>query len=206
MKGAHRLDGAPRRFLYDACQSPRKTAGADGRMTFADNTPPSQNEFIAFEFDLAHSPKKVWRALTEPVLLEQWLLPVIAHRGLKLEPGQPSRLRRCPGAVGTASRIARRQIARTESWLSRSPGGEFGGLTPPDAPAIPARLRANALLLGVVRPRRRVALRASTKSRVTRIAIPRATPRTAMGANGPKNSPALSAGAIVGKAAGIIAR
>src|SRR5262249_2578137 len=34
------------------------------------------------------------------------------------------------------------QIARTESWLSRSPGGEFGGLTPPDAPAIPARLRA----------------------------------------------------------------
>src|SRR5262249_20937198 len=35
----------------------------------------------------------------------------------------------------------RRQIARTESWLSRSPGGEFGGLTPPDAPAIPARLR-----------------------------------------------------------------
>src|SRR4029453_11191502 len=28
-------------------------------MTFADNTLPSQNEFIAFEFDLAHSPKKV---------------------------------------------------------------------------------------------------------------------------------------------------
>jgi uncharacterized protein YndB with AHSA1/START domain len=49
-----------------------------------DKTAPSQTESISFEFDLDHSPEKVWRALTDPVLLTEWLLPVIE---LKLEPG-----------------------------------------------------------------------------------------------------------------------
>jgi uncharacterized protein YndB with AHSA1/START domain len=49
-----------------------------------DKTAPSQNESISFEFDLHHSPEKVWRALTDPALLTEWLLPVIE---LKLEPG-----------------------------------------------------------------------------------------------------------------------
>ena len=49
-----------------------------------DKTAPSQTESISFEFDLHHSPEKVWRALTDPVLLTEWLLPVV---GLKLEPG-----------------------------------------------------------------------------------------------------------------------
>ncbi len=49
-----------------------------------DKTAPSQNESISFEFELHHSPEKVWRALTDPVLLTEWLLPVIE---LKLEPG-----------------------------------------------------------------------------------------------------------------------
>jgi uncharacterized protein YndB with AHSA1/START domain len=53
-------------------------------MTVTDTTQPSQIETIAFEFDLQHSPEKVWRALTEPDLLAEWLLPVI---GFKLEPG-----------------------------------------------------------------------------------------------------------------------
>jgi uncharacterized protein YndB with AHSA1/START domain len=48
-----------------------------------DTTAPSQTESISFEFDLHHSPEKVWRALTDPVLLTEWLLPVI---DLKLEP------------------------------------------------------------------------------------------------------------------------
>jgi uncharacterized protein YndB with AHSA1/START domain len=48
-----------------------------------DTTVSSQTETIAFEFDLPHPPAKVWRALTDPVLLSQWLLPVI---GLPLEP------------------------------------------------------------------------------------------------------------------------
>jgi uncharacterized protein YndB with AHSA1/START domain len=53
-------------------------------MTVADKTAPSQIETIAFEVDLAHSPEKVWRALTDPALLAEWLLPVV---DLKLEPG-----------------------------------------------------------------------------------------------------------------------
>ena len=49
-----------------------------------DKTAPSQTESISFEFDLQHSPAKVWRALTDPVLLTEWLLPVV---GLELAPG-----------------------------------------------------------------------------------------------------------------------
>ncbi|HZW07755.1 MAG TPA: SRPBCC domain-containing protein [Phycisphaerales bacterium] len=39
---------------------------------------------ISLEFDLAHSPTKVWRALTDPALLAEWLLPAV---GLTLKPG-----------------------------------------------------------------------------------------------------------------------
>ena len=53
-------------------------------MNSVDKTAPSQTEAISFEFDLNHSPQKVWRALTDPVLLAEWLLPAV---GLKLEPG-----------------------------------------------------------------------------------------------------------------------
>jgi len=53
-------------------------------MTVTDTTARSQIESISFEFDLHHSPEKVWRALTDPELLAEWLLPAI---GLELEPG-----------------------------------------------------------------------------------------------------------------------
>ncbi len=53
-------------------------------MTVVDTTEKSQIETISFEVDLHHAPEKVWRALTEPELLAQWLLPVI---DLKLAPG-----------------------------------------------------------------------------------------------------------------------
>jgi uncharacterized protein YndB with AHSA1/START domain len=49
-----------------------------------DKTAPGQTDSIAFQVDLPHPPEKVWRALTDPVLLAEWLLPVV---GLKLEPG-----------------------------------------------------------------------------------------------------------------------
>jgi uncharacterized protein YndB with AHSA1/START domain len=52
-------------------------------MTLVDKTATSQSESISFEFHLPHAPQKVWRALTDPVLLAEWLLPVI---DLKLEP------------------------------------------------------------------------------------------------------------------------
>src|SRR5687768_6109685 len=53
-------------------------------MTPTDMTAGSQTEFLALDFDLHHPPEKVWRALTDPTLLSEWLLPVI---DLKLEPG-----------------------------------------------------------------------------------------------------------------------
>ena len=53
-------------------------------MTSVDTTLPDQSESLSFEFDLPHAPGKVWRALTDPALLEEWLLPVV---GLELEPG-----------------------------------------------------------------------------------------------------------------------
>jgi uncharacterized protein YndB with AHSA1/START domain len=53
-------------------------------MTPIDKTAASQTDSISFEFDLKHGPQKVWRALTEPALLSEWLQPVAE---LKLEPG-----------------------------------------------------------------------------------------------------------------------
>jgi uncharacterized protein YndB with AHSA1/START domain len=53
-------------------------------MNPVDTTAPAQTDAIAFEFDLRHPPEKVWRALTDPALLTDWLLPIAA---LALEPG-----------------------------------------------------------------------------------------------------------------------
>ena len=54
-------------------------------MTLTDTTSRSQTESLSFEFDLHHSPEKVWRALTDPILLADWLLPVV-DLDLRLEP------------------------------------------------------------------------------------------------------------------------
>ena len=62
-------------------------------MTSPDKTAPSQTETIAFEFDLPHAPAKIWRALTEPKLLAEWLLPVV---DLNLTPGAAFTFRRDP--------------------------------------------------------------------------------------------------------------
>lgn len=71
-------------------------------MTSIDTTDRSQSESISFEFDLHHSPEKVWRALTDPALLAEWLLPVI---GLELEPGASFTFRTqpYPGWDGTVN-------------------------------------------------------------------------------------------------------
>ena len=85
-------------------------------MTLVDQTVRSQSESISFEFDLHHAPAKVWRALTDPVLLAEWLLPVV---GLKLERGaafmfkaQPQ-----PGWDGTVScQFVEIEAQRKLSW------------------------------------------------------------------------------------------
>jgi len=55
-------------------------------MTTTDTTARDQSESISFEFDLHHAPSIVWRALTDPALLSEWLLPVL---DLRLESGAP---------------------------------------------------------------------------------------------------------------------
>jgi uncharacterized protein YndB with AHSA1/START domain len=66
-------------------------------MNLLDTTPRAQSDSIAFEFDLPHSPKKVWRALTDPELLAEWLLPAV---GLELEPGAAFTLKKDPAPPG----------------------------------------------------------------------------------------------------------
>lgn len=53
-------------------------------MTVTDKTDRAQTDALTFELELRHSPQKVWRALTTPELLAEWLLPAF---NLKLEPG-----------------------------------------------------------------------------------------------------------------------
>jgi len=53
-------------------------------MTLVDKTTPAQTATISLEFDLPHAPEKVWRALTDPELLAEWLLPTVSW---KLEKG-----------------------------------------------------------------------------------------------------------------------
>lgn len=55
-------------------------------MTVTDKTAQAQAGTLALEFDLRHAPEKVWRALTDPALLAEWLLPVAE---LSLAPGAP---------------------------------------------------------------------------------------------------------------------
>ena len=69
-----------------------------------DKTARSQTQSISFEFDLPHPPEKVWRALTDPVLLAEWLLPVLDLE-LELRPGAAFTLKTepHPGWDGTVS-------------------------------------------------------------------------------------------------------
>jgi uncharacterized protein YndB with AHSA1/START domain len=71
-------------------------------MSVTDKTAQSQTGSISFEFDLRHSPEKVWRALTDPALLAEWLLPAA---NLELAPGAAFTLKTqpYPGWDGTVN-------------------------------------------------------------------------------------------------------
>ena len=62
-------------------------------MTPIDRTAQSQTEAISFEFDLHHSPEKVWRALTDPDL---------AARSLRTDPVQVGVIARLDHPARTA--------------------------------------------------------------------------------------------------------
>ncbi|WP_411032763.1 SRPBCC family protein [Shinella sp. BYT-45] len=49
------------------------------------NAAPAQRRSVVIEREIAHPPEKVWRALTQPHLMEEWLMrndfsPVVGHR------------------------------------------------------------------------------------------------------------------------------
>jgi uncharacterized protein YndB with AHSA1/START domain len=85
-------------------------------MSFVDKTAKSQTETLSFEVDLPHPPAKVWRALTDPALLGEWLLPVV---GFELRPdaaftfkAQPQ-----PGWDGSVKCVCREiESQRRLSW------------------------------------------------------------------------------------------
>ncbi|WP_437925671.1 hypothetical protein WMF37_42560 [Sorangium sp. So ce291] len=53
-------------------------------MNLIDTTDPSQTDALTFEFDLPHKPEKVWRALTDPALLDESLLPTTGLQVISL--------------------------------------------------------------------------------------------------------------------------
>ena len=76
----------------------------------------AETESVSLEFDLPHPPRKVWRALTEPALLSEWLLPVI---GFEPEPGAAFTFRAPPQPEwdGTVScRMLEIDEGRTLRW------------------------------------------------------------------------------------------
>ena len=90
-------------------------------MNPVDTTARSQTDSISFEFDLQHSPAKVWRALTEPALITEWLLPVV-NQQLQLEPGAAFTLRTQPqpgwdGSVTCRVLEADAQKALSYTWV-----------------------------------------------------------------------------------------
>jgi uncharacterized protein YndB with AHSA1/START domain len=85
-------------------------------MNRIDRTAPSETESISSEFDLPHPPEKVWRALTDPVLVAEWLLPVV---DFKLERGAAFTLtaQPQPGWDGIVHcRFLEIEARRTLSW------------------------------------------------------------------------------------------
>lgn len=83
-----------------------------------DKTDRSQTDAIHFEIDLAHRPEKVWRAITDPVLLEKWLLPVV---GFDLSPGATFRFAAPPqpnwdGVVGCEVLSVEAQKRLSYAW------------------------------------------------------------------------------------------
>jgi uncharacterized protein YndB with AHSA1/START domain len=84
-----------------------------------DTTDPSQTKAISFEIDLQHSQQKVWRALTDPVLLSEWLLPIF---DLKLELGAAFTLKTQPqpgwdGSVSCRMLEIEAQKKLSYSWI-----------------------------------------------------------------------------------------
>ncbi len=79
---------------------------------------------IELSWDLPHPPEKVWRALTEPALVAQWLLPT----DMELKPGRPFRFRGEPNPLWDG--VVRSEVLELEpgrrlayTWVAGGPVG-----------------------------------------------------------------------------------
>src|SRR5581483_12484346 len=76
-----RLDKPDDRLLARPVRSPRRSAQKDGPMTDA----PAATRSVVVEREIPHPPEKLWRALTQPHLIAEWLMqndfaPAIGHK------------------------------------------------------------------------------------------------------------------------------
>jgi uncharacterized protein YndB with AHSA1/START domain len=68
-------------FLAGPVRRPRRLAGQDGSMSETSTA----TRTVIVEREIAHPPEKIWRALTQPHLISEWLMkndfsPVVGHR------------------------------------------------------------------------------------------------------------------------------
>lgn len=84
----------------------------------------SSSDSLSLEFELAHPPEKGWRALTDPALLAEWLLPLV---GFKLQIGTKFRFQTqaFPGWDGTVNcQLVKSEMPRRISYTWCVPGME----------------------------------------------------------------------------------
>src|SRR5581483_4349292 len=67
---ADRLDKPNDRLLAKPVRPPRGSAQEDGPM----NKPETETLSVVVEREIPHPPEKIWRALTQPHLIEEWLM------------------------------------------------------------------------------------------------------------------------------------
>src|SRR5246127_3288025 len=75
-----RLDEPNGRVLAEAVRRPRRPTEKDGPMTNA----ATETRSVVVERDIPYPPEKIWRALTQPHLIEEWLMkndfkPMVGH-------------------------------------------------------------------------------------------------------------------------------
>src|SRR3569833_2413851 len=72
---AYRLDEPDYRLLAKQVRRPRRSPQKDGPMTTAPmTTAPAETLSVVVEREIPYAPEKIWRAQTQPHLIEAWLM------------------------------------------------------------------------------------------------------------------------------------
>ena len=117
---AGRLDERDGRLLAEPLRPPRRPAQEDGPMTET----ATETRSVVVEREIPYPPEKIWRALTQPHLIEEWLMkndfkPVVGHRfNLSADWGAVD----CRGPDGRAEQDAVLLVGRPRTSRASSPG------------------------------------------------------------------------------------